>query len=837
MIAIGVIACTPYDDTDIRAEMESLKAQMDSLDVHLQKTNANVNALQTIVDALDENEYITNVEEVKDDNGTVIGYTITFAVAGRKTIYNGKDAQNPSIQAVMHPDLGVYCWQIDSEWLLADGKPVPVTGTTPQLKLDNGIWKISFDGTTWDIIPVTGENVAVVCQFKSVSVDKENNCVTFTTVSGENFSLPLGARFAIEFSVDKLNVQEGEGVEVSYTIIGADEGTDIYVIANDGWAAKLEKKDFKSGLIKISAPESAENGILLIGASNHKGQSDLRAIHLTSQTLKIEKVEPTLVPAEGGEVTVNVMTNIDYTVNISSNWIEYIETKAIRNETIVFNVMPNQTPELRTAQIEILDAEGNTVQSFEIAQDKSHNDLYLNWVYSDATVTPSFGYSEPAIDAEGNVYVISGNALTKISSTGALIWTTPLTKWGGSNENITPSLESDGSVVYTAGGGLDNEVGLYALNTADGSVKWSHGYEAFFQPKGKKLQFWRAGVAVGDNHLFVTCPRNFSLNAFSKDSGLRTTYAATNTDGSEMKYSFSCSPALTNDGVVGAKSGSGIVGANREIMEMPSEDYKTVDNGYYVPCGIFTNHKEWSFNDRAPIIAVNYSGTNYLISGGTESNNHHFHLWSQKTSNGLQTTVPVFDKNKISFDYSVTLQGLKQTLGNGGGGLVAGARNEVIISAEPGEFEADPYADGGLVAVYPGTTNVEEAFAYKFAHNKTVPGSCAVDNNGYIHVIDIEGNYFILKPDYDNKTVNEIKRTTLKDLVGGYISADSVEVKSSVKIDNSGKLYVNANFKTGENSVGVTLCFSFDETTGVCAESSWPQAGADALNSNRQLGY
>ena len=225
IIACGVISCTTYDDTELRGEINNLKAQVDALDVQLQKTNANLNALQIIVDALDGNEYITAIEDVLDSDGNVVGYTITFAQAGRKTIYNGKDGHSPAIQAVMNSELGVYCWQLDGEWLLAEGKPVPVAGATPQLKLDNGTWKISYDGNTWTPVPVTGEDVTVVCQFESVEVSEENNSVTFVTASGETFTLPLGARFAIQFPAESVNVQEGETVDVAYTIVGADEGT------------------------------------------------------------------------------------------------------------------------------------------------------------------------------------------------------------------------------------------------------------------------------------------------------------------------------------------------------------------------------------------------------------------------------------------------------------------------------------------------------------------------------------------------------------------------------------------------------------------------------------
>lgn len=847
LITLGVIACTPYDDTDLRGELENLKSQVDAIDVQMQKINANVNVMQTIVNALDNNEYITAVEDVKDDQGNVIGYTITFAHSGRKTIYNGKDAQSPSLEVAMHPELAVYCWQLDGEWLLADGQAVPVTGATPQLKVENGIWKISYDGKTWENVSVTGDQVSVVCQFESVLVDEESNSVTFTTASGEAFTLPLGARFAIQFSAESVNVPEGQTVDVPYTIIGADEGTDVYLIAYGAWSVQLQKTDYQSGVIKVSAPISADNETVLIGASNHKGQSDLRALYLTSRTLTIGNVQPELISAEGGSASVEVTTNIDYTVNISEDWLTLVETKDTRTDTLTFSASSNPTSDIRTAQVQLLDAEGNAVQTFTIAQDRNHGEFSLNWAYSDASVTPSFGYTEPAIDAQGNVYVISSNSLIKIASSGQHAWTTKMDKWGGSCPDVTPSLEADGSVIYVAGG-TDNNVGVYALNAADGSSKWTLGYDEFFQQNiSNKLSFWRAGVAVGDDHLFVSCTRGHSINAFSKIDGSRTTYATTAADGSKMSYSLTCSPVLTKDGVVAAKSGLGMVGANQSLMENPSEDFKTTAQDYYVPCGIYTTFKQWSFNDRCPVIAVNYEGNNYVVSGGTESKNHHFHVWYQKSVRGLETIVPSLPSGNTNIDYYYTLAGLRQTSGTGGGGLVAGARNEVIVSAEPADPNVvdptqHPYVDGGFVAVWPAKKNATDAYAYKFAHDKTIAGSCAVDNNGYVHAVDVEGKYFILEPNYEEKTVRVIKQTTIKDIVkgsgvAGLTDAESVTVKSSVKIGHDGKLYVNANFKTGSITVGGTVCFSFEATTGVCAESSWPQAGCDPMNTNRQVGY
>ena len=847
--AIFAVGCTQYDDSELRDQMESIQSQVDQLDVKLQQINANLDALQTIVNALDGKDFITSVQEVTHPETGVAGYTIVFAESGAKTIYNGKDSAAPSVGAAMHPQAGVYCWQIDGQWLEVDGKPLPTSGATPQIKIENGVWKISYDGSEWETVSVTGDaQSTVVCHFKEVNVDSENNCVIFVLNDGQEFNLPLGARFALVFSEYKgIKLDPGQTGEIAYTVVGADADTEVYVISSGSWDVEVCPENTGKGVLKVTVSEDAEKGRILVGASNHKGQSDLRLLEITTEIVKVNSVEPELLSSEGGNVTVKVTTNIDYTINISADWLSYVETKALRTETVTFYAESNPTSQIRTAQVQLLDAAGNVAQTFAVAQDKNIGEFSLNWAYSDASVTPSFGYTEPAIDAAGNVYVISGNSLVKIASSGAQAWTKALTMWGGNCPDVTPSLEADGSVVYTAGG-TDNVVGVYALNTADGSEKWTVGHDAFFcTDASKKLSFWRAGVAVGDDHLFVTCTRSYSINAFSKNDGSRTTYASTKQDGSGMDYSLTCSPVLTKDGVVAAKSGAGMVGANRSLMEQPSEDFKTVAQNYYVPCGIYTTFKQWSFNDRAPIIAVNYEGANYVVSGGTESKNHHFHVWYQKSVRGLETTVPTLPSGNTNIDYYYTLAGLRQTSGTGGGGLVAGARNEVIVSAEPADLTVvdpaqHPYVDGGFVAVWPAKKNAADAYAYKFAHDKTIPGSCAVDNNGFVHAVDIEGTYFILKPDYDNKTVTVLKKTTIKDLVkgcgvAGLTDAESVTVKSSVKIGQDGKLYVNANFKTGSTTVGGTVCFSFEATTGICAESSWPQAGADPMNTNRQVGY
>ena len=194
-------------------ELENLDQRVTKLEELCKEMNTNITSLQTIVSVLQSNDYITGIVEIKK-NGEVIGYTITFGKHDPITIYHGqdgKDGQNgadgkdgqdgvtPIIGIAQDTD-GVYYWTLNGEWLLDDnGNKLPVSGTngkdgqngsngqdgtdgkdgqdgtngkdgqdgadgkdgvTPQLKIEDGYWYISYDnGATWTQLgKATGED-------------------------------------------------------------------------------------------------------------------------------------------------------------------------------------------------------------------------------------------------------------------------------------------------------------------------------------------------------------------------------------------------------------------------------------------------------------------------------------------------------------------------------------------------------------------------------------------------------------------------------------------------------------------------------------------------------
>ena len=209
LITLCVLAfsCNRYDDSPIWSELQDLKDRIARLEALCKTMNSNISALEDIVAALQDNDYITDIYPLTE-NGVELGYKISFSKSGSITIYHGSDGlpgqdgadgtdgadgsdgHTPSI-GVRKAEDGIYYWTLDGEWLLdADGYKIPTTGKdgadgedgtdgtdgadgsdgtdglpgapgepgqdgadgiTPLLKIEDNYWYISYDnGASWN---------------------------------------------------------------------------------------------------------------------------------------------------------------------------------------------------------------------------------------------------------------------------------------------------------------------------------------------------------------------------------------------------------------------------------------------------------------------------------------------------------------------------------------------------------------------------------------------------------------------------------------------------------------------------------------------------------------
>ena len=202
VVAVVVSSCSKFDDTDIWDKLNDHESRITALEELCKQMNTNITALQTIVEALEKNDYITNVSPVRKD-GEIIGYTITFAHSDTITIYhgeNGVDGYVPNISVMKDMD-GIYYWTIDGEWLL-DGKGNKIqangvdgangdNGITPRLKIEDDYWYVSYDnGVTWTEVGKAIDKPTNSCPIIQVQVTE--NEVILTLVDGTNIAIPYG---------------------------------------------------------------------------------------------------------------------------------------------------------------------------------------------------------------------------------------------------------------------------------------------------------------------------------------------------------------------------------------------------------------------------------------------------------------------------------------------------------------------------------------------------------------------------------------------------------------------------------------------------------------------
>lgn len=66
-----------YDDTALWDQIKDHEARILKLETLCNQMNTNIASIQTIVNALQDKDYVTNVAPIKE-NGKEIGYTISF---------------------------------------------------------------------------------------------------------------------------------------------------------------------------------------------------------------------------------------------------------------------------------------------------------------------------------------------------------------------------------------------------------------------------------------------------------------------------------------------------------------------------------------------------------------------------------------------------------------------------------------------------------------------------------------------------------------------------------------------------------------------------------------
>ena len=199
---LSLVSCTNLDE--VWAELREHEERIEKLEALCNKLNSNVEAIQTILTAMEQNDYVTDIVKVMED-GVEVGYSITFAKGGTVTLYHGadgtdgtdgKDGAAPKIGIKKAQD-GEYYWTADGEWMTDEnGEMIPAVVAddpdgeyvTPQFRVADGKWYVSYDnGNSWKEIDY--KNGGGDEFFQSVATDSEN--LYLTLADGTVIKIPI----------------------------------------------------------------------------------------------------------------------------------------------------------------------------------------------------------------------------------------------------------------------------------------------------------------------------------------------------------------------------------------------------------------------------------------------------------------------------------------------------------------------------------------------------------------------------------------------------------------------------------------------------------------------
>ena len=372
------------------------------------RMNANIEALQTIVEALQTFNYVSSVTAITE-NGQEIGYLIAFSNGDTITVYHGKDGvdgqdgengvdgrdgQTPVIGVQQDTD-GIWYWTLDGQWLLdANGKKVKAVGAdgkngedgkdgtdgadgkdgiTPQLKIEDGYWNVSLDyGVTWTQLgKATGDNgkdgtdgkdgqdgVGGDSMFTHIDYTSSADYVIFTLSNGQTFSLLKTTFLSIEFDSEDLIVMSANATrDIHYTISTQVEDITIEAFGAGGVNANVEKSSSKEGKIRVKTGDMLDEFSKVVVLVSNGTQAIMRTLKFDNEDIKVEEETIKEIGSAGGTIELEFFANVECQVEIpesAKEWIvEVPSTKALTKCNLALFVKSN-TGGARRADVQIV---------------------------------------------------------------------------------------------------------------------------------------------------------------------------------------------------------------------------------------------------------------------------------------------------------------------------------------------------------------------------------------------------------------------------------------------------------------------------------------------------
>ncbi len=428
----------PFDDTAINDRLDNLEERVEALEELCNQMNTNIEALQTIVAALQNNDYITSVTPITE-NGEEIGYTITFAKSNPITIYHGQDGEDGAdgidgtdgidgvdgedgkdgsdghtpVIGVRQDTDGIYYWTLDGEWLLDDngnkikavgedgkdgvdgedgadgtGSENGKDGITPQLKIEDGYWYVSYDnGITWHQLgKATGEDGQDGedgkdgedgqdgtdgkdgdSMFKEIRQD--DSFVYFVLTDGTELKVPTAAPLSISFDTEDLVIMApNSSRDIRYTITSTNEEITIEVLSSSDIKAKVMSETETTGKIHVQTSDVIDEYSKVVVLLTDGVQVIMHTLTFEEEAIQVSEKNNLEISADGGNMTLYYLSNTECEVIIpeEATWIHLVSTKVLQEREVVLTLDPNPSY-ARSANV-VLRSESGLSLTYTIVQ-------------------------------------------------------------------------------------------------------------------------------------------------------------------------------------------------------------------------------------------------------------------------------------------------------------------------------------------------------------------------------------------------------------------------------------------------------------------------------------
>ncbi len=375
----------------VRTELLTMQNEIDQLSRKVsQMVNQDLVALNSVVSQLENGGYIISADPFTDEDGRS-GISLVFNDEKTLKLYhgtNGKDgtdAVGPAFYPQWDEETGHYYWAQKNEddegfsWLLADGERVQagaVDGKTPKVKIEDGSWWLSVDGSEegfekqdW---PVKGVDADQIFNLDYEVYD--DRIVLVLSKSGETLVIPRFLPIDVELVLEGQDldgdvlIAPGETLSIQYTLSGMGAKDALLVAGTDGRFKTALKPESSSeeegavvihGVVDVICPEVfPEGGYIYITVNDGNGRSQVRVIRFAQRSIQVVADELEYQAVAEGESGHKVPFKANFEVEVIPSvfpegvepWLTHVSIQA---DTLSYDILPNTGVDEREGIIQL----------------------------------------------------------------------------------------------------------------------------------------------------------------------------------------------------------------------------------------------------------------------------------------------------------------------------------------------------------------------------------------------------------------------------------------------------------------------------------------------------